>query len=212
MRTSVLVPAAYRRRLEAIVADPKTPQKHVWRARIILLTADGTGTTAIMAATGKSKTCVWRWQERFMEAGVDGLFRDKTRPPGKAPVAGERVAAVVRLTLTPPPHQATHWTVRAIAKTVGMAVSTVQDIWKAHGLAPHRWRAFKLSNDPTFVSKLEDIVGLYVAPPAHAVVLSIDEKSQIQALDRTQPGLPMKKGRVGTMTTSATVPRPCSPH
>ena len=217
MRTgiSVLVSAADRRRLEAIVADPKTPQKHVWRARIILLTADGIGTTAIMAATGKSKTCVWRWQERFMEAGLDGLLRDRTRPPGKAPIAEDRVAEVIRLTLAPPPHEATHWTVRAMAKAAGMAVSTVQDIWKAHGLAPHRWRAFKLSNDPAFVSKLEDIVGLYVAPPAHAVVLSIDEKSQIQALDRTQPGLPMKKGRAGTMThetTSATAPPRCSPR
>ena len=197
---SVSVSAADRRRLEAIVADPKTPQKHVWRARIVLLTADGVGTNGIMAATGKSKTCVWRWQERFMEAGVDGLLRDRTRPPGKAPIAEDRVAEVVRLTLTPPPHEATHWTVRAMAKAVGMAVSTVQDIWKAHGLAPHRWRNFKLSNDPAFVEKLHDIVGLYVDPPAHAVVLSIDEKSQIQALDRTQPGLPMKKGRAGTMT------------
>jgi transposase len=202
MRTgiSISVSAADLRRLAAIVADPKTPQKHVWRARIILSTAEGVGTTAIMAATGKSKTCVWRWQERFMEAGVDGLLRDRTRPPGKAPIPDDRVAEVVRLTLAPPPHEATHWTVRAMAKTVGMAVSTVQDIWKTHGLAPHRWRAFKLSNDPSFVSKLADIVGLYVAPPAHAVVLSIDEKSQIQALDRTQPSLPMKKGRAGTMT------------
>ena len=202
MRTgiSVSVSAADRRRLRAIVADPKTPQKHVWRVRIVLLTADGVGTHGIMAATGKSKTCVWRWQERFMQAGVDGLLRDKTRPPGKAPISENRVAEVIRLTLTPPPHEATHWTVRAMAKTVGMAVATVQDIWKAHGLAPHRWRTFKLSNDPAFVEKLETIVGLYVAPPAHAVVLSIDEKSQIQALDRTQPGLPMKKGRAGTMT------------
>jgi hypothetical protein len=98
-----------------------------------------------------------------MKAGVDGLLRDGTRPPGKAPIPNDRVAEVVRLTLAPPPHEATHWTVRAMAKTVGMAVSTVQDIWKTHGLAPHRWRAFKLSNDPAFVSKLEDIVGLYVS-------------------------------------------------
>ena len=202
MRTgiSVSVSAADRRRLQAVVADPKSPQKHVWRARIVLLTDDGVGTNGIMAATGKSKTCVWRWQARFMEAGIDGLLRDKTRPPGKAPIAENRVAEVVRLTLTPPLHEATHWTVRAMAKATGMAVSTVQDIWKAHGLAPHRWRSFKLSNDPAFVEKLHAIVGLYVAPPAHAVVLSIDEKSQIQALDRTQPGLPMKKGRAGTMT------------
>lgn len=155
---------------------------------------------AIMAATGKSKTCVWRWQERFMEAGVDGLLRDRTRPPGTPPLAPERVQEIVRLTQLPPPMEATHWTLRAMAKAAGVAASTVQAIWKAHGLAPHRWRQFKLSNDPAFVEKLTDVVGLYVAPPAHAIVLSIDEKSQIQALDRTQPGLPLKKGRGATMT------------
>ena len=195
-----MVSAADCRRLQALVADPKTPQKHVWRARIVLLTADGVGTYGIMATTGKSKTCVWRWQERFMEAGVDGLLKDRTRPPGKAPIAEDRVAEVVRLTLAAPPHEATHWTARAMAEASGLAVSTVQAIWKEHGLAPHRWRNFKLSNDPAFVEKLHAIVGLYVAPPVHAVVLSIDEKSQIQALDRTQPGLPMKKGRGATMT------------
>jgi len=202
MRTgiSITVTPEDRRRLEAIVRDPKRPQKHVWRAHIILLTADGLGTMSIMAQTSKSKTCVWRWQERFMSEGVNGLLYDKTRPPGKAPVPPELVSEIVRLTQTPPPHEATHWTVRAMAKVAGVAASTVQAIWKAHGLAPHRWRAFKLSNDPAFVEKLEDIVGLYVSPPAHAVVLSIDEKSQIQALDRTQPGLPMKKGRGATMT------------
>jgi transposase len=202
MRTgiSVSVSTADRRRLQTIIADPMTPQKHVWRARIVLLTADGIGTNGIMVATGKSKTCVWRWQQRFMEAGVDGLLKDRTRPPGNAPIAEDRVAEVVRLTLAPPPDEATHWTVRAMAEASGMANSTVQDIWKGHGLAPHRWRSFKLSNDPAFVEKLHAIVGLYVAPPAHAVVLSIDEKSQIQALDRTQPGLPMKKGRGATMT------------
>ena len=197
---SISVSAADRRRLETIVADRNTPQKHVWRARIILLTADGLGTNGIMAATGKSKTTVWRWQERFMQAGVGGLLQDKTRPPGKAPIDAARVAEVVRRTLAPPPHEATHWTARAMAEACGLAVSTVQTIWKAHGLAPHRWRSFKLSTDPAFAEKLRDIVGLYVDPPAHAVVLSVDEKSQIQALDRTQPGLPMKKGRLGTMT------------
>jgi transposase len=189
-----------RLRLEALVADRNSPQKHVWRARIVLLSADGVGTNAIMAATGKAKTCVWRWQERFMAESVDGLLRDKTRPPGKPPVAGDLTAEVVRLTLAPPPHEATHWTLRAMAKAVGLAASTVQGIWKAHGLAPHRWRQFKLSRDPAFAEKLQDVVGLYVAPPAHAVVLCADEKSQIQALDRTQPGLPMKKGRAATMT------------
>jgi transposase len=187
-------------RLRGIASDPKSAQKHVWRARIVLLSAAGLGTSAIMASTAKSKTCVWRWQERFMHEGVDGLLRDRSRPPGKAPVARERVAEIVRLTHEPPPHEATHWTLRAMAKVVGIAASTVQAIWKAHGLSPHRWRSFKLSNDPAFAEKLTEIVGLYVAPPAHAVVLSVDEKSQIQALDRTQPGLPMKKGRAGTMT------------
>jgi transposase len=127
-------------------------------------------------------------------------LRDKTRPPGKPPVTADRTAEVVRLTQAPPPHEATHWTLRAMAKAVGLAASTVQGIWQAHGLAPHRWRQFKLSKDPDFAGKLQAIVGLYVAPPAHAVVLSVDEKSQIQALDRTQPGLPMKKGRGATMT------------
>lgn len=131
-----------------------------------------------------------------MTAGVDGLLRDKTRPPDVMPVSTERVAEIVRLTQTAPPH----WTLRAMAKAVGVAASTVQGIWKAHGLSPHRWRQFKLSNDPAFVEKLTDIVGLYVSPPAHAVVLSIDEKSQIQALDRTQAGLPLKKGRGATVT------------
>jgi transposase len=173
-------------RLDAIVAGRNTPQKHVWRARIVLLSADGVGTNAIMAATGKSKTCVWRWQERFASEGVDGLLRDRTRPPGKPPTAVARVEDVVRRTLEPPPHEATHWTLRAMAKAAGLAASTVQAIWKSHGLAPHRWRQFKLSKDPAFAEKLHDVVGLYVAPPAHAVVLSIDEKSQIQALDRTQ--------------------------
>jgi transposase len=197
---SVSVSAADRRRLEAMVAGGNTPQKYVWRARIVLLTADGLGTNAIMAATGKSKTTVWRWQERFMQAGVEGLLQDKTRPPGKAPIEAARVGEVVRRTLAPPPHEATHWTARAMAEACGLAVSTIQNIWKAHGVAPHRWRSFKLSTDPAFAEKLHDIVGLYVDPPAHAVVLSVDEKSQIQALDRTQPGLPMKKGRMGTMT------------
>ena len=198
--TSITVSDEDRRRLEAVVANGNSAQKHVWRCRVILMTADGHGTQAIMRKAGLCKTSVWRWQARFMHEGVAGLLRDKTRPPGKALIAEDRVAEVVRLTLAEPPHEATHWTGRAMAKAVGLAVSTVQDIWKAHGLAPHRWRAFKLSNDPAFAAKLNDVVGLYVDPPEHAVVLSVDEKSQIQALDRTQPGLPMKKGRGATLT------------
>ena len=202
MRTGIqfTVSPSDRQRLEAIISAPSSPQKHVWRARIILLSGDGLGTGAIMAAAGVSKTCVWRWQARFMAEGVDGLLREKTRPPGIPKTAPDKAAEVIRLTQGPPPPDATHWTLRAMAKVVGLAASTVRDLWQAHGLAPHRWRQFKLSNDKAFAEKLHDVVGLYVAPPAHAVVLSVDEKSQIQALDRTQPGLPLKKGRGPTMT------------
>jgi hypothetical protein len=145
--------------------------------------------------TGKAKTVIWRWQERFGAAGVAALWRDKTRPPRIPPLEPEIAARVVSLTLAGPPADATHWTGAAMAETVGISVSSVQRIWRAHGLQPHWVRQFKLSNDPQFVTKLRDIVGLYVNPPDHAIVLSVDEKSQIQALDHTQPGLPMKRGR-----------------
>ena len=197
---SITLSTSDRTRLEAIVSNRNAPQKHVWRAQIVLLSADRIGTVEIMRRTGTSKTCVWRWQERFAEAGVDGLLRDKTRPSRVPPLGQEVIDKVVALTATEPQDEATHWTAAAMAKNVGISVSSVQRVWKAHGLAPHRVRRFKLSRDPDFVPKLRDVVGLYVDPPAHAVVLSVDEKSQIQALDRTQPGLPMKPGRAGTMT------------
>ena len=201
-----------RLRLAAIVADRNSPQKHVWRARIVLMTADGVGTTTIMRQTGKSKVTVWRWQERFMAQGVDGLLRDKTRPSRIPRLPATVHDRTVALTQTDPPGEVTHWTAQMMAKQVGISVSSVQRIWRTHGLQPHRVRQFKLSRDRQFVDKLRDIVGLgarpradrrpdpWVDPPAHAVVLSVDEKSQIQALDRTQPGLPMKKGRCATMT------------
>ena len=202
MRTGITidVTAGDHERLLAIIGDRNASQKHVWRARIVLLTAGGHGTTEIMRQAGVAKTAVWRWQERFMQAGVDGLLRDKTRPPRIPPLAREVVERVVRLTLSGPPAETTHWTAPAMAKASGISVSSVQRIWRSHGLQPHRMQQFKLSNDPRFADKLRDIVGLYLDPPAHAVVLSVDEKSQIQALDRTQPGLPLKRGRCGTMT------------
>jgi len=143
---------------------------------------------------------VWRWQQRFAEQGADGLLRDRTRKPGKPPITAETVARVVALTCGAPPHQATHWTGRAMARAVGISLRSVQRIWDAHKLQPHRVRTFKRSRDPEFAAKLTDIVGLYRNPPSQAVVLSIDEKSQIQALDRTQPGLPLKPGKCGTLT------------
>jgi transposase len=202
MRTSITVDvsAAARERLAAIAGDRNSPQKHAWRARIVLLTGKGCGTAEIMRETGVAKTVVWRWQERFMQEGVDGLLRDKTRPSRIPPLAPEIAERVVALTIEPPPGETTHWTAPAMAKVVGISVSSVQRIWRAHGLQPHRLRQFKLSNDPNFAAKLRDVVGLYIDPPAHAVVLSVDEKSRIQALDRTQPGLPLKRGRCGTMT------------
>jgi transposase len=202
MRTGIIVDLkpSDRKRLLAIVDNRNSPQKHVWRARIVLTTADGLGTAEIMRTAGVSKTAVWRWQERFMSEGVDGLLRDKTRPARVPKLADEVAERIVALTLGEPPGETTHWTGRMMAKVAGISLTSVQRIWKTHGLAPHRIRTFKLSNDPKFGAKVRDIVGLYVDPPAHAVVLSVDEKSQIQALDRTQPGLPMKKGRAGTMT------------
>jgi len=202
MRTGIsfTVSAKDRLRLLALIRDRNAPQKHVWRGQIVLLTADGVGTNEIMRRTGTSKTCVWRWQERFADEGFEGLARDKTRPSRVKPLADEIVARVVALTLDPPPGETTHWTGALMAKASGVSVSSVQRIWRRHGLQPHRMRQFKLSNDPKFIEKLRDVVGLYVDPPAHAIVLSLDEKSQIQALDRTQPGLPLKKGRAGTMT------------
>jgi transposase len=199
-RMNIRLSAADRSELEAVVANRNSPQKHVWRARIVLLTADGHGTADIMRATGKAKTVIWRWQERFGEEGVAGLWRDKTRPSRISPLSPEVAERVVALTLAGPPLTASHWTGAAMAKAVGISVSSVQRIWRAHGLRPHLVRRFKLSNDPQFAAKLKQIVGLYVDPPDHAIVLSVDEKSQIQALDRTQPGLPMKKGRAGTIT------------
>ena len=199
-RITIDVSGTDRDTLTAIVTDRNSPQKHVWRAQIVLLTADGCGTMELTRRTGTSKTSVWRWQERFMAEGVPGLLRDKTRPARIPSLGSEVEARVVAAAQTAAPGETTHWTSVAMARHIGISVSSVQRIWRKHGLQPHRVHQFKLSNDPRFAAKLLDIVGLYVAPPEHAVVLSIDEKSQIQALDRTQPGLPMKKGRCGTMT------------
>ena len=195
-----LVSAEDRVRLEAIIADRNRPQKHGARARIILHSSDRLNVAEIARLSGVSRPSVWRWQRRFVEAGVDGLLREGSRKPGKPPLPDADVQRLIALTCSEPPGEVTHWTGRAMAKVMGVSLRTVQRIWKAHKLQPHRLRTFKRSNDPDFVTKLEDIVGLYMAPPAHALVLSIDEKSQIQALDRTQPGLPLKPGKCQTMT------------
>ena len=189
-----------RARLEGWVAGRNTPQKLVWRARIVLMWAQGAGVTAIVRATGKTKRTAYRWRDRYLARGVAGLERDATRPGRKPPLTAAAIERVVNMTLNEKPPGATHWSARKLAKAVGLSHSSVQRIWAAHGLKPHLTRSFKLSNDPEFCEKVQDIVGLYLDPPDKALVLWVDEKSQIQALDRTQPGLPMKKGRAGTMT------------
>jgi transposase len=191
---------ADRARLERIVGNRNSPVKHVYRAKIALLAGEGLGSTRIARAVGKSEPTVRRWLARYRAGGVEGLLRDATRPPGQKPLPKATVERVVHLTLHQRPPNATHWSARRLAQAVGIGHGAVQKIWAAHGLKPHLVRRFKLSNDPQFVEKLRDVVGLYVDPPEHALVLSVDEKSQIQALDRTQPGLPLNKGRAGTMT------------
>lgn len=200
MKTDITVTAEERVRLAGLISDRNSASKAVWRARIVLLTADGEAIKAICRATGKSKPCVWRWQKRFADEGVDGLLRDKTRPPGRKPLSAATKAKVLAKTARETPPDATHWSVRTMAKAMGISRTSVQRIWAEAGLKPHLTAKFKLSNDPHFEEKVTDVVGLYMNPPDRALVLCVDEKSQIQALDRTQPGLPLKRGRAATMT------------
>jgi transposase len=196
----IYVSPANRARLKAIIADRNSITKHVWRAKIVLASADGHGTNEIMRRTGTSKPCVWRWQERFILEGVEGLLRDKTRPPGTPPLPEAVKRKVLAKTAGETPANATHWSVRTMAAEMGISHTSVQRIWAEAGLKPHLVKRFKISNDPHFEEKVIDVVGLYVNPPDRALVLCVDEKSQIQALDRTQPGLPLKRGRAATMT------------
>ena len=196
----VIVGADDRVRLTAVVGDRSRPLKHVQRARVVLHSAERLPVLDVARRVGVSRPAVWRWQRRYAEEGIEGLLRDKTRPPGTPPLPTATVAHVLALACSEPPGETTHWTGRAVAEVVGISLRSVQRIWQGHRLQPHRIRTFKRSNDPAFAEKVEDIVGLYMDPPSHAVVLSIDEKSQIQALNRTQPGLPMKPGKCGTMT------------
>jgi transposase len=196
----IYVSPANRARLEAIIADRNSKAKAVWRARIVLATADDHGTNAIMRLTGKSKPCVWRWQERYIAEGVDGLMRDRTRPAGRKPLSRKVRLKVLAKTANQTPANATHWSRASMAAEMGISPSSVGRIWAEAGLKPHLVRRFKVSNDPQFEEKVTDVVGLYMNPPDRALVLCVDEKSQIQALDRTQPGLPLKRGRAATMT------------
>lgn len=178
----------------------RRPQKVVLRAKIVLLSADGVPTSEIVKQLETTYPTITRWRQRYTEEGVDGLRKDATRPGRKPRISEGQVREVVEQTLHSTPANGTHWSTRTMAAATGLSKATVQRIWKAHGLQPHRQETFKLSGDPQFLEKLQDVAGLYLDPPEKAIVFSVDEKSQIQALDRTQPGLPMKKGRAGTMT------------
>jgi len=202
MRTSkrIFISDRDRLQLDQLIRNRNTPQKVVLRARIVLLSADSVPTGVIMQQLGTTTPTITRWRDRYEETGIAGLLKDRSRPGRKRRIEETKVREVVERTIGDKPVHATHWSTRSLAAAVGLSPASVQRIWKAHGLKPHRFRTFKLSRDPHFVEKLQDIVGLYLNPPEHALVLSVDEKSQIQALDRTQPGLPMKQGRAGTMT------------
>jgi hypothetical protein len=162
---SIIVSAADRARLTGLVEDRNAAQKHVRRARIILHSAERLTVLEVAKRSGSSRPAVWRWQQRHADEGVDGLLRDKTRKPGRAPLPLEMVAKVLALPCSEAPGNATHWTGRAVAKAVGVSLRAVQRIWDTHRLQPHRLRTFKLSKDPAFAEKVEDVVGLYMAPP-----------------------------------------------
>jgi transposase len=188
------VSAEDREWLEALVGSGKTPQRVAQRARIVLGAAAGMANHRLAKELGISRPTLLLWRQRYQEAGVTGLLKDAPRPGRRKRIRSTKVEAIVTATLQTTPRDATHWSVRTLAKAQGVSPATVHRIWQAHNLQPHRTETFKLSRDPQFVSKLRDVVGLYVNPPAKALVLSVDEKSQIQALDRTQPILPLRPG------------------
>lgn len=189
-----------REQLERLSRGRRVSVRLAERARIVLGAADGLENQEIGQLMGISRQKVGRWRDRYAALGLAGIEKDAPRPGRKRRIDEKQREAVVRKTLREKPEGQTHWSRSTMAAATGLSESTVGRIWREHGLKPHLVDTFKLSNDPQFVEKLEDIIGLYLSPPEHAVVLCCDEKSQIQALDRTQPSLPIKPGRCGTMT------------
>ena len=186
--------------LEQQARGRSLPARLVERSRIVLRAADGLQDREIAAELGITPEKAARWRKRFLEGGAEALAKDAPRPGRGRTIKDRKVVWIIKLTTSSKPANGTHWSTRSMAEKAGVSEATVRRIWRAHGLKPHLSRSFKVSNDPQFAEKLADVVGLYLNPPEHAIVLSVDEKSQIQALDRTQPGLPIKKGRCGTMT------------
>ncbi|HEY8654564.1 MAG TPA: IS630 family transposase [Dermatophilaceae bacterium] len=189
-----------RQTLEAWLRAHNTPQSVALRASIVLQAAEGRANYAIAEELKTTRSTVLLWRERFAEAGLNGLRRVASGRGRKPSIPSDTIRQIVNLTLTTKPAGGTHWSCRSMAEAVGVSADTVNRVWRENGLKPHLVRTFKLSNDPRFVEKLTDVVGLYMNPPERALVLCVDEKSQIQALDRTQPGLPLKRGRATTMT------------
>lgn len=178
--------------LEQHARGRSLPVRLVERSRIVLLAADGLQDREIAAELGIiTPEKAARWRNRFLDGGREALVKDAPRPGRTRTVTDRKVAWIVKLTTSTKPSNASHWSTRTMAERAGVSEATVRRIWRAHGLKPHLSRTFKVSTDPQFAEKLTDIVGLYLNPPEHAIVLSVDEKSQIQALDRTQPGLPL---------------------
>jgi transposase len=189
-----------RETLQSWVAAHNTPQALAWRAQIVLYAAEGIANTQIAEAVGVSVITVREWRKRFEAERIQGLSQIKPGRGRKREIGARKIKQIVHDTLHTRPKGATHWSCRSMAEYHGVSPSTIHQIWDAHGLQPHRVETFKLSRDPDFVDKLTDVVGLYMNPPDKAIVICVDEKSQIQALDRTQPGLPLKRGRAETMT------------
>src|ERR1700722_7464833 len=189
-----------RRQLERQARGRTLPMRVALRSHIVLLAADGKQHKQISEELKISPRMAALWRRRFLLLGVEGLLKDAPRPGRNRSIQAGMVNTVIKKTTQTTPANATHWSTRTMAREVGISEASVRRIWHAHGLKPHLVKTFKISRDPEFADKLEAIVGLYLNPPQRAIVFSGDEKSQIQALDRTQPGLPMKKGRAGTMT------------
>jgi len=189
-----------RQELEHWVSAHRTPQQVAQRCRIILEAAKGQKDKEIAQSMEVNRKTVALWRQRFFKEGPDCLWEVAPGRGRKPQLSADKVEGIINTTLRSRPAGATHWSCRTMAEQQGVSKATVSRIWQSHGLKPHRTKAFKLSRDPKFLEKLTDVVGLYLNPPDKALILCVDEKSQIQALDRTQPGLPLKKGRCGTMT------------
>jgi transposase len=193
----IVLSTTEKKTLERLARSNTSSVRLARRAKLILLAAQGLDNQVIAAQLGVGRVQVGRWRTRYVEGGLQAIEKDLPRGGRKPCVDHQKI---VELTTQTTPKSATHWSTRTMAEAAGVSATTVARVWRAHGLKPHRIRSFKVSRDPRFVEKLEDIVGLYRSPPEHALVLCCDEKSQVQALDRTQPGLPLKKGRAATMT------------